>query len=69
MATSLYFVWGCSEFKNEQAVGAETAQAEDAMTAASEAEPSKVRYIRMRCSNCHDGGRANTTIIMKMQGT
>ena len=34
MATSLYFVWGCSEFKNEQAVGAETAQAEaeDAMT-------------------------------------
>jgi len=41
MATSLYFVWGCSEFKNEQAVGAETAQAEaeDAMTAASEAEP------------------------------
>lgn len=42
MATSLYFVWGCSEFKNEQAVGAETAQAEvdEAMTAASEAEPS-----------------------------
>jgi len=42
MATSLYFVWGCSEFKNEQAAGAETAQAEveDAMTAASEAEPS-----------------------------
>ncbi|MEG2750146.1 MAG: hypothetical protein RR939_12260, partial [Acinetobacter sp.] len=41
MATSLYFVWGCSEFKNEQAVGAETAQAEveEAMTAASEAEP------------------------------
>lgn len=40
MATSLYFVWGCSEFKNEQAAGAETAQAEveDAMTAASEAE-------------------------------
>lgn len=40
MATTLYFVWGCSEFKNEQAVGAETAQAEEAMTAASEAEPS-----------------------------
>ena len=42
MATSLYFVSGCSEFKNEQAVGAETAQAEvnEAMTAASEAEPS-----------------------------
>ncbi|WP_407561754.1 hypothetical protein [Acinetobacter baumannii] len=42
MATSLYFVWGCSEFKNEQAVSAETAQteAEDAMSAASEAEPS-----------------------------
>ena len=42
MATSLYFVWGCSEFKNEQAAGAETAQAEveEAMTAASEAEPS-----------------------------
>ncbi|MBJ9953247.1 hypothetical protein I5735_09380 [Acinetobacter baumannii] len=42
MATSLYVVSGCSEFKNEQAVGAETAQAEveEAMTAASEAEPS-----------------------------
>ena len=40
VATTLYFVWGCSEFKNEQAVGAETAQAEEAMTAASEAEPS-----------------------------
>jgi len=41
MATSLYFVSGCSEFKNEQAVSAETAQTEanDAMTAASEAEP------------------------------
>jgi len=43
VATSLYFVSGCSEFKNQQAVGAETAQAEvdEAMTAASEAEPSE----------------------------
>lgn len=43
VATSLYFVSGCSEFENQQAVGAETAQAEvdEAMTAASEAEPSE----------------------------
>lgn len=40
MATSLYFVLGCSESKSEQAVGATTAQeeAEEAVAAAAEAE-------------------------------
>ena len=58
MATSLYFVWGCSEFKNEQAVGAETAQAEveDAMTAASEAEPSADAEVN---NNYEDAGDVN----------
>ena len=58
MATSLYFVSGCSEFKNEQAVGAETAQAEveDAMTAASEAEPSADAEVN---NNYEDAGDVN----------
>jgi len=41
MVSSLYFLWGCSEFKNEQEASTPTAQTEveDAMTAASEVEP------------------------------
>ncbi|MBR7688282.1 hypothetical protein, partial [Acinetobacter nosocomialis] len=58
MATSLYLVSGCSEFKNEQAVGAETAQAEveEAMTAASEAEPSAYEEVN---NNYEDAGDVN----------
>ncbi|MCH7334659.1 hypothetical protein [Acinetobacter modestus] len=58
MATSLYLVSGCSEFKNEQALGAETAQAEveEAMTAASEAEPSADEEVN---NNYEDAGDVN----------
>ena len=60
MVSSLYFLWGCSEFKNEQEANTPTAQTEveDAMTAASEVEPSTGANEEVS-NNYEDAGDVN----------
>lgn len=60
MVSSLYFLWGCSEFKNEQEASTPTAQTEveDAMTAASEVEPSTGANEEVS-NNYEDAGDVN----------